>query len=227
MQSAPSAPGAGAPQSGVWGTSAIAGGVAAALTSSSRPQQVEEEEHEEHPVGGQVRSDGTFDMTTEQQESVVALARTFSRSAPDLAPALSRTSTEKTRVDFDANPFLGTTDPELDPNSGQFSVRKWMKTIVGIASRDPELYPTRTAGVSWKGLNVYGYGTDTDFQSDVWNVWIKMFNSLKHTFGLGHAKRITILQDFEGLVKSGEMLVVLGRPGRSVEKLYEWDVLLN
>jgi ABC-type multidrug transport system ATPase subunit len=32
--------------------------------------------------------------------------------------------------------------------------------------------------------------------------------------GKGQKRRIDILRNFDGLVKSGEMLVVLGRPGR-------------
>lgn len=39
------------------------------------------------------------------------------------------------------NPFKGSTDPALDPKSGKFNAAKWIKTLIGIKSRDPERYP--------------------------------------------------------------------------------------
>jgi ATP-binding cassette, subfamily G (WHITE), member 2, PDR len=207
-------------QTGIWGAQSIAGGIVAALIHS--PQTASDVPSQPHPVGGDVRPDGTFDITEEQRDHIVALARSISRSQPGLARAISRASTTSvaTRVDEPVNPFIDAgLDPELDPNSGKFSVNKWMKNVIALHQRDPERYPHRTAGVSWKRLNVYGYGTDTDFQADVANVWIKMFNSVKSLLGLGHKNRIAILNDFEGLVKAGEMLVVLGRPGRYVISL--------
>ncbi|KZV61232.1 hypothetical protein PENSPDRAFT_671151 [Peniophora sp. CONT] len=38
-----------------------------------------------------------------------------------------------------------------------------------IASRDPERFPKRTAGISWQNLNPYGYGNFTDYQKSVLN----------------------------------------------------------
>ncbi|EXJ91459.1 ATPase [Capronia epimyces CBS 606.96] len=111
------------------------------------------------------------------------------------------------------NPFAGNTDPRLDPNSGKFSAEAWVRNMVKIVSRDPERFPRRTAGVSYRNLNVHGWGTPTDYQKDVANVLLEgpaLFNRLR---GKGQRK-IRILQDFDGLAKSGELLVVLGRPGR-------------
>ena len=62
------------------------------------------------------------------------------------------------------NSFLDATDPALDPNSGSFEPEKWVRTLVGLQSRDPERYPQRTAGVSYKNLNVHGFGSLTDYQ---------------------------------------------------------------
>ena len=52
----------------------------------------------------------------------------------------------------------------------------------------------------------------------VGNIVFSMASSLKSKLGFGKqdVRRIQILRDFEGLVKPGEMLVVLGRPGRFV-----------
>lgn len=77
---------------------------------------------------------------------------------------------------------------------------------------DEKAGPTRTAGVSFKGLNVHGFGSDTDYQKSVGNVWLEgpgLFKRLKGDKG----RKINILQSLDGLVEAGEMLVVLGPPG--------------
>lgn len=112
------------------------------------------------------------------------------------------------------NPFLDPdADPELNPANDQFKVRKWLKTMLHIQSRDPDRYPKRTAGVSFRNMNVYGYGTAADYQANVGNTPLKGISAIKSMMGMGKKVRIDILRNFEGLVKSGEMLVVLGRPG--------------
>ena len=62
------------------------------------------------------------------------------------------------------NSFLDNSDPALDPNSGHFKPEKWVRTLVGLQSRDPERYPQRVAGISFKNLFVHGFGSVTDYQ---------------------------------------------------------------
>lgn len=139
---------------------------------------------------------------SERDEKVTSLARTFTQHSIRQADGQY------------INPFLGSDDPLLDPNSGKFSARAWTKTLVGIQSRDPERYPKRVAGISYTGLNVHGYGSPTDYQKSFGNMPLGLASSLVSKLtGRGKTK-IQILRDFDGLVKSGEMLVVLGRPGR-------------
>lgn len=137
------------------------------------------------------------------QEMIAELARRFSRIS------------QKSIVGDGTNTFLNpTSDPELDPNSDRFNSRKWTKNLLHITSRDPDRYPKRTAGVSFRNLNAFGYGTAADYQTDVANMWLKGFGWLRNALGYGNKVRIDILRNFEGFVRSGEMLVVLGRPGR-------------
>lgn len=134
------------------------------------------------------------------QESVEELARTFTQQSAN------------NEATSDINPFKGSADPALDPKSGKFNAAKWVKTLIGIQSRDPERYPNRVAGISYKNLNVHGFGNPTDYQKTFGNYPLEipaLFNKVR---GKGQRK-IQILRDFEGLIKSGEMLVVLGRPG--------------
>lgn len=85
-----------------------------------------------------------------------------------------------------------------------------------LQSRNPETYIPRTAGVAYKNLNVYGFGQATDYQKTVGNITLEVIGMAKRLFGAGKAQKIEILRDFEGVVKPGEMLVVLGPPGRLV-----------
>ncbi|OCK85345.1 hypothetical protein K432DRAFT_413340 [Lepidopterella palustris CBS 459.81] len=109
-------------------------------------------------------------------------------------------------------------DPTLDPNSSKFCVKRWARVLFHVVSRDPDKYPQRTAGVSYRNLSVHGFGSTTDYQKDVLNVLFRGPSIIRKWMGRGQRK-IQILRDFDGLVKSGEMLVVLGRPGSGVSTL--------
>lgn len=149
---------------------------------------------------GEDDGDGRSSHEAEQRQRVTALAR-----------AITQQSIKSNGGNYE-NPFLGSNDPQLNPASGKFNARAWVKTLIGITSRDPEKYPARTAGVSYRGLNVHGYGNPTDYQKTFGNYPFEakgMFDRLRGKKGT----KIQILRDFIGLVKSGEMLVVLGRPG--------------
>ncbi|KAH8829423.1 ABC-2 type transporter-domain-containing protein [Flagelloscypha sp. PMI_526] len=125
---------------------------------------------------------------------------------------LARQATQHS-IHHSTNPFLDTSaNPQLDPNSSSFSAKAWIQTLVGLA---PERYPHRSAGVSFKNLGVHGYGRPTDYQKDVGNLVLSAIGSVKEKLHIGksHVHKIQILNEFDGLIKQGEMLVVLGRPG--------------
>ncbi|KAL9111781.1 MAG: hypothetical protein Q9227_003840 [Pyrenula ochraceoflavens] len=116
------------------------------------------------------------------------------------------------------NPFGGTSDPELDPLSGKFNARKWLQTLLAIASRDETRYPQRVAGVAYRNLNVHGFGSPLDYQKTFGNYPLELGSIFNRAVGRGKQK-IQILRNFEGLIHSGEMLVVLGRPGSGCSTL--------
>ncbi|KAL4895766.1 ABC-2 type transporter-domain-containing protein [Aspergillus ambiguus] len=130
-----------------------------------------------------------------------------------LAQQLTRESTRFSVSNNAENSFLGVReDSTLNPHSPNFKARHWMKNLLALSSRDPELYPRREAGVAFKGVSVHGFGSPTDYQKDVFNAVLQVGALFRLATGTGKQK-IQILRDFDGLVKSGEMLVVLGRPG--------------
>jgi len=79
----------------------------------------------------------------------------------ELARQLSRQSTTFSLSD---NPFSDNKNAKLDPTSPSFNARAWAKALLNLQSRDEKAYPLRTAGIAYRGLNVHGYGADTDYQ---------------------------------------------------------------
>ena len=115
------------------------------------------------------------------------------------------------------NPFFGSEHPLLNPNSNRFSSKAWLETLMSITSRDPKRYPKRVAGVAYKNISAHGFGEPTDYQKTFGNYPFKLLSLAKRLVSGRKKTRIQILRGFDGLVKSGEMLVVLGRPGRQVK----------
>ncbi|QIW96862.1 hypothetical protein AMS68_002380 [Peltaster fructicola] len=131
------------------------------------------------------------------------------RNVAKLARTITQRSNWSTVAD---NPFTADKDGVLDPNSSKFVARQWVKSMIKLNEAE-SVTPRRTAGVSFRNLNVHGYGAATDYQKDVGNVPLELVGTVKKLLGLSKPRRIDILRDFEGVVKSGEMLVVLGPPG--------------
>ncbi|EED13444.1 ABC transporter, putative [Talaromyces stipitatus ATCC 10500] len=154
------------------------------------------------------------DETLMEREEIVELR------VGELARQLTRQSTRfSAKGGSLQNPFL-TDDPEstINPHSPNFRARDWIKMFLEMRHQDPERYPEKHAGISFRNLNVHGFGSPTDYQKDVLNMLLEVGTLVRWAFGVKMHK-VQILRDFEGLVKSGEMLVVLGRPGSGCSTL--------
>nr|AET72446.1 ATP-binding cassette transporter ifT1 [Cordyceps fumosorosea] len=148
---------------------------------------------------GKAEHDDATEMT--RRASVVeTLARSYSRASG--APG--------------GNPFLAGADSPLNPSSPNFSGREWAKAIVELVSQEGSAF--RTAGVCFQNLNVHGFGTAADYQKDVANVWLSAMGSVRNLV-TNNKQRIDILRSFDGIVRRGEMLVVLGPPGSGCSTL--------
>lgn len=149
----------------------------------------EEIEEQDANIGGE-----------ENDELVIGLARRFTQDSARLGLA---------------DPFEAPTGSKLDPSSPSFDVRQWTKSFYNITS---QASPRRTAGVSFQKLNVFGYGSETDYQETVGNIPLKLSSKLPRLFG-ARQRRIDILHDVEGVLLPGEMLCVLGPPGSGCSTL--------
>ncbi|OAL54233.1 BcATRO, ABC transporter [Pyrenochaeta sp. DS3sAY3a] len=132
---------------------------------------------------------------------------------------LARKFTRQSGDHVHQNPFEAEPGSALDPKSTNFRPRAWTEALIHLKSRDPERFPKRTAGISFRNLNVYGFGNITDYQRSVGNIWLGLFGEIRRLAGISSPRKIEILRDFEGLVQSGEMLVVLGPPGSGCSTL--------
>ncbi|KAH6679698.1 putative ABC transporter CDR4 [Halenospora varia] len=162
----------------------------------------EEKRHDREVTPGESMID-----SSEDGEKVHNLARTFTQHS------IKNTAGEH------INPFDGTDNPLLDPLSGKFNYKVWMKNLIGIQSRDPDRYPKRVAGVAYKNLSAYGFGEPTDYQKTFGNYPLEIGGLFNRLIGRRNRSKIQILRNFDGLVRSGEMLVVLGRPGSGCSTL--------
>ncbi|TVY89849.1 ZEB2-regulated ABC transporter [Lachnellula willkommii] len=159
----------------------------------------------------------------EKSDDHAALSRTSTQAQRDQdeqdqrdrnVHALARRYTSRsTQSAYEKNPFEADENSILNPNSPKFSSRAFAKSLLNLQARDPEKWKQRTAGFSFRELDVYGFGSATDYQKTVGNVILEGFGAAKALVTGNKGQRINILRNLEGLVHNGEMLVVLGPPG--------------
>lgn len=122
------------------------------------------------------------------------------------------------RLDPGINPFLSS-HPSLDPScKEQFNAKKWARALLQHSAQHPQKYPRLESGVAYRNLSIHGFGTETDYQKDVLNVLWQAPMMVKQFFS-NKRQKIDILREFDGIIKKGEMLLVLGRPGSGVSTL--------
>lgn len=125
-------------------------------------------------------------------------------------------------------------DAVLDPGSSEFDVYKWTRMFVCRTSVllslnlnlltinrimklvDENDVIQKRAGIVWKNLKVCGSGSAINLQKNVGSLVLAPLR-LREFFNNGPEK--TILNEFDGVLKTGEMLVVLGRPGSGCSTL--------
>ncbi|KAL4861602.1 hypothetical protein BDV12DRAFT_203849 [Aspergillus spectabilis] len=130
--------------------------------------------------------------------------------------ATQRSRRQSTLGATDNLAVLAQQDPSLDPQSGEFDLQKWLKAAISDVSVDGR--PGHTSDVVFKQLNVYGSGAALQYQDTVTSTLTAPFR-LPQILRESHSPQRRILKDFNGLLKSGELLLVLGRPGAGCSTL--------
>ncbi|CCG83334.1 ABC transporter CDR4 [Taphrina deformans PYCC 5710] len=162
--------------------------------------------------------DGAFSSVPragERDDQIQELARQYSRTEEkrlhDRSASLVSSGSDKTEVS--SNPFAYEKDSALDPHSSNFRAQAFVKSMVHLTKQQSEVNPTRRAGVAFRHLTVVGDANDSDYQKSVGNVFSQALDFMKRTLRLTKTDKFQILRDFEGVVRAGELLVVLGPPG--------------
>ncbi|KAF2097734.1 ABC multidrug transporter-like protein [Rhizodiscina lignyota] len=129
--------------------------------------------------------------------------RTLSRKRSNLSSDLSRKTTE---------------DPEALEE--QEEINRLMSRMFGRTRQaNSEEEKTRHVGVIFKNLTVRGMGLGAAIQPTAGDIFLGLPRFIKNLLTLGPSKAAgkppvrTIIDDFSGCIKPGEMLLVLGRPG--------------
>ncbi|KIV77469.1 hypothetical protein PV11_09259 [Exophiala sideris] len=95
-----------------------------------------------------------------------------------------------------------------DPASDDFDLYKWLMAFSDDLRREG-INLTKT-GISIRSLNVSGNGSELEVQETFWSALTSPFR-FREKFRRTKPKHI--LRNFDALLKEGELLVVLGRPG--------------
>lgn len=174
------------------------------------------------PQGGRVppsernKRDGmVFDfIRPEELEELARIASAFPRHRPTDSGISGMENVE--RKDTLEDVELG--DPVLDPTSDQFNHYKWARMMLKLM--DKEGVPARkSTGVVWQDLNISGTGSALQYQKNVGSVALAPIRPQDYISCGGRSPQKQILRNFDGVLKSGELLIVLGRPGSGCSTL--------
>lgn len=106
-------------------------------------------------------------------------------------------------------------DPVYDPSHRDFDLSKWLQGFVKELNAEGK--QAKRTGIVYRNLNVFGSGAALQLQQTV-------ASFLAAPFRIGDLFRSSktqkqILRNFDGILRSGELLIVLGRPGSGCSTL--------
>nr|QFR37219.1 ABC transporter [Cyberlindnera americana] len=162
-------------------------------------------------------------FTAEVDSQIHELARQLTDSSQPFqiaageseADALSRVSTMAQGV----NPMIDIQglDPRLNPESDSFNSRYWIKNFRALMDKDPDHYKNYSLGVAVKDLRAYGDASGADYQTNTLNAPFKYATKYAKDFlsskSATSSRKFDILKSMDAVIKPGEVVVVLGRPG--------------
>lgn len=109
-------------------------------------------------------------------------------------------------------------DPVLDPTSDQFDHYKWARMVLKMMDKQG-VSMRKSTGVVFQNLNISGSGAALQYQNNVGSVPLAPFRAQEY-ISLGKSvPQKQILRNFDGVLQSGELLIVLGRPGSGCSTL--------
>ncbi|KAL5002713.1 ABC-2 type transporter-domain-containing protein [Aspergillus recurvatus] len=185
------------------------------LSGSSHPNLEEREEIQ--VVQSQTRSrqnsridqdDTTFfdEINPGGRAELTRIASNFPRRLSTTTSTASGKGIER----MDTVDEMALEDPAFDPRSDQFNHYKWARKMMKLMDEEGAPRPPST-GITFQNLNVFGSGSALQYQDTVASLLTAPLRL--HELLFKRSPERHILHDFNGLIRSGELLIVLGRPG--------------
>lgn len=176
-----------------------------------------------HNSSGSSETDSTDESPIERTDSKYEALKP-APTAEDRRPGLQRRRSVQTEEDLFAvlsrrrTSASGKSDAEIDEENDE--IERLMSRMFGKARQEhSEEEKTRHSGVVFRDLTVKGVGLGASLQPTVGDIFMGLPRMLKTFFTKG-AKAAAgkppvreLLSNFDGCVRPGEMLLVLGRPG--------------
>lgn len=107
-------------------------------------------------------------------------------------------------------------DPSMDPTSDSFDLTKFLRSFRHYL--EGEGIEMKQLSVVYKNLSVYGSGAALQLQKTVTDMLMAPIRPQQFV-SFGKKERKQILHSFDGIIKAGELCVVLGRPGSGCSTL--------
>jgi hypothetical protein len=108
-------------------------------------------------------------------------------------------------VDVDSDPF--------DTTSPDWTYDRYLAALVAQGDGHGQLPPSYRMSLMFENLTVVGAGAGATYQHDVTASLMGPINAVRSLLSHKKEPEKTILHGVDGLVRDGEMLLVLGRPG--------------
>ncbi|KKK23081.1 hypothetical protein P175DRAFT_0555133 [Aspergillus ochraceoroseus IBT 24754] len=104
-------------------------------------------------------------------------------------------------------------DPRIDPTNPEFDYKLWAQQALKAMARSG--VTPQSQGVVFSNLSVSGAGSTLQYQETLASTFTIPFRKISERMlgSKGGSEKRRILNSFDGLVKGGELLLVLGRPG--------------
>lgn len=128
------------------------------------------------------------------------------------------TTQSRRRSSIHANTYtsFAENDPALDPQTAEFNLERWLKAA--MVDAEGRGLSTPQGGILFRDLNVSGSGAALQLQDTVGSMLSAPLR-IPELLRQRRSPPRRILNSFNGVMKTGELLLVLGRPGAGCSTL--------
>ncbi|CUM64242.1 uncharacterized protein PRCAT00001837001 [Priceomyces carsonii] len=171
---------------------------------------------ESHSVNEYRGFDGNVEESVQQLARTITLNSTTSNNSADLLRYLSHMSQVPGVSPYDDEQV----EDALNPNSDNFNAKFWVKNMRKLYDSDPNYFKRSKMGIAYRNLRAYGVAADSDYQPTVPNIIPKfLLEAYLHFKHNDPSRYFDILKSMDGIMRPGELTVVLGRPGSGCSTL--------